>query len=154
MNPTLTSLRASQVGFSTSIGIAVLCAGLHAFGTSKIEPGPNIIANGDFRSKDPERRPLRWVSDRGPQTALVTRSEHHGVEKDDSSLEVAAALASPPVLVRSEKHIANPGTLYVASAWGKTTNSALAALHLEFWSQNGVRIGVASATPSLTAEWQ
>ena len=154
MNNNPSALR--QVGLATSALLLFCCASLRGgpFGDPMVDPAGNIIANGDFRSKDPEQRPLRWVANRGPQTATVTLKQHHGAEKDDSSLELAATTTTQSVLVRSEKHIANPGTPYVANAWVKAINGAPAAFYLEFWDQNGVRIGVASTIPGLNAAWQ
>ena len=104
-------------GVATAAWLLSLCAGLSgglATATGFGADG-NLIANGDFREKDPEQRPLRWVEGKGPQTATVTRKEHHSAEKDDSSLELAVRTGQE-VLVRTEKQIANPGTLYVAKA--------------------------------------
>jgi len=119
-----------------------------------LDTSGNLLANGDFRARDPEQRPLRWVEGPGPQTAIVITKEHHGAEKDDSSLMLAGALTNGPVWVRSEKHIASPGVQYTAHAWAKTGRGAPADLTLEFWNQAGVIIGRASKTPASTGGWQ
>lgn len=135
---------------AVSLAVLLLCLQPLGLWSASAE---NLVANGDFRAKDPEQRPLRWVANKGPQTATVTRKEHHGAEKDDTSLELAVRTAQE-VRVRSEKHVANPGTLYVAKAWVKATNGAPGALFLEFWDQNGARTNVASIGPGPAAAWQ
>lgn len=119
-----------------------------------VGPDGNLIANGQFMARDPEQRPLRWVSGPGLQTALITRAQHHSENKDDCSLKVADASTTDRALVRSEKRIANPGTAYVAKAWVKGGSGTPASLYLEFWDQNAARIGVTSVTPPPSDSWQ
>ena len=114
----------------------------------------NLIANGDFRAKDPEQRPLRWIMGKGLPTAVVTTKQHHGAEKDDAGVEVTDSSGTESLVLRSEKHIANPGTTYVARAWMKAGSGQPAGLYLEFWDQNAARIGVTSAFPRVDASWQ
>lgn len=80
-------------------------------------PNNNIISNGDFMSRDPQQRPLRWISGMGLQTATLSGQERHGRNKDDQSLKVADTSTISSVLIRSEKKIADPGSLYTAIAW-------------------------------------
>lgn len=79
-------------------------------------PRFNMISNGDFMSRDPQQRPLHWISGKGLQTATISSEEHHSSLKDDQSLKIADTADANSVLVRSVKKIANPGTKYIATA--------------------------------------
>lgn len=114
----------------------------------------NIVANADFRHRDPQQRPLRWISGPGPQTATITTKERHGAEKDDCALRVEDTSDAAAALVRSEKRIAVPGTTYAASAWVKGGNDTPATFYLEFWNQNAQRIGVTTVVPDFSPTWQ
>lgn len=116
--------------------------------------GGNMVANGDFRSKDPEKRPLRWTVSQSAQMASVITKQHHGAEKDDSGLEITDKSATDGVTVRSEKRVASPGRLYTAKAWMKSDSGSPALFHLEFWDQNSARIGGASASSVPGNAWQ
>src|ERR1700744_3241935 len=120
----------------------------------KYIPDSNLIANGDFMQRDPQQRPLRWIMGTDLQTATLSGEERHSSRKDDFSLKVSDSSASRRVLVRSEKHIANPGTKYMASAWVKTKSGQAAYFTLEFWDQNDKIIASKTATPDAQPAWQ
>lgn len=117
-------------------------------------PQLNLVSNGDFMSRDPQQRPLRWTSGRGLQTATISAEERHASRKDDQSLKVADTSNTNSALVRSEKRIANPGTKYTAGAWVKSKTGKPANFYLEFWDQNNARIGVKSVTPGFDTAWR
>lgn len=126
---------------------------------SKVEaqvyrPDNNMISNGDFMSRDPQQRPLRWISGTGLQTATVYSKERHGSLKDDQSLKVADTSIVNGALVRSEKKIANPGTKYIATAWMKTKEGNPGSLNLEFWDQNNVILRSKSISAQPDSNWQ
>ncbi|MEO9004173.1 MAG: hypothetical protein ABI288_05530 [Ginsengibacter sp.] len=124
---------------------------LHAQITVK---GDNLVANGDFMSRDPEQRPLFWTIGKDLQTATISSEQRHGITDDDLSLRVADSSATLNLSVRSEKRIANPGTRYVATAWIKGQTGTPANFYMEFWDQNDKRIGVKIISPALSTEWQ
>lgn len=117
-------------------------------------PTDNLISNGDFMSRDPMQRPLRWISGMGLQTATLSGTEKHGANKDDQSLKVADTSVTSSVLVRTEKHIADPGTAYTAMAWVKAKKGDAGIFRLEFWDQNNKMIGSKEAAPQGGADWQ
>ncbi|QKJ32631.1 carbohydrate binding domain-containing protein [Mucilaginibacter mali] len=119
-----------------------------------VVPNNNMILNGDFMSRDPLQRPTHWVMGTSLQTATLSGTERHGVNKDDQSLKVADTSAISNILMRTEKKIADPGSLYNAIAWVKTSSGKPAAIKLEFWDQNNVAIASKSATVEPTADWQ
>lgn len=114
----------------------------------------NLLPNSDFMARDPQQRPLRWITGKGLQTISISGEQRHGLNKDDRSLKVADSSVASEVLVRSEKKIANPGTKYTAEAWMKTTSGMPARLYLEFWDQNEKMVGVKSIVPAVKTEWQ
>lgn len=120
--------------------------------STAVERTANLIANGDFFSKDPDQRPLRWTTSPMSQ-AIVSSRQHHDASNGGYSLEIIGS-TNKSTLVRSEKHVAAPGTIYDAAAWVKTTGDAPATFWLEFWNQNNRRIGVTSATPAASSDWQ
>lgn len=117
-------------------------------------PNNNIISNGDFMSRDPQQRPLRWISGMGLQTATLSGQERHGRNKDDQSLKVADTSTISSVLIRSEKKIADPGSLYTAIAWVKTKKGNAASFKLEFWDQNNAVIGSKAVSVEPAENWQ
>jgi hypothetical protein len=117
-------------------------------------PDNNLISNGNFISRDPQQRPLRWISGTGLQTATVSPDERHGFSKDDRSLEVADTSIFLSALVRSEKKIASPGTKYIATGWIKTKDGNPGHLNLEFWDQNNVIIDSKSVSVQSDPDWQ
>lgn len=117
-------------------------------------PGNNMIANGDFMSRDPLQRPLRWTVGTGLQTAIITGAEKHGQNRDDQSLKITDTSVTGSVLVRSEKRIADPGTRYTAIAWVKTKSASPGIFTLEFWDQNNVIIGSGTAAAGPVGGWQ
>jgi hypothetical protein len=117
-------------------------------------PDTNMISNGDFMSRDPQQRPLRWISGTGLQTATISGQERHGTRTDDQSLKVADTSTVSNVLVRSEKKIANPGTNYIATAWVKTKTGQAANFAIEFWDQNNSCIASKLASVEPATGWQ
>lgn len=117
-------------------------------------PNNNMISNGDFMSRDPQQRPLRWISGTSLQTATVSPEERHGLKKDDQSLKVADSSLVIGALVRSEKRIANPGTNYIATAWTKVKEGNPGNFNLEFWDQNNKVISSKSISSESTTDWQ
>lgn len=114
----------------------------------------NLIANSDFMSQDPGKRPLRWIMGDELQTAWISAKQHHDPRKDDKSLQLSDSSIISFVLVRSEKVIANPGTIYRAKAWVKGESGTLAMFYIECWDQNAKRIGIKSIKPEYTDLWQ
>jgi hypothetical protein len=114
----------------------------------------NLISNGDFMSRDPQQRPLRWIMGTGLQTATISSEQRHANYVDDKSLKVADSSATIDLLIRSEKRIANPGSKYVANAWVKGSKGTPASFFIEFWDQNDKLISVKSVIPSFSTEWQ
>lgn len=114
----------------------------------------NSVSNGNFMSKGPQQRPLRWILGKGLQAALVTAEQRHSSWKDDNSLKVADSSKSNFILVRSEKSIVNPGTLYTSKAWIKGGTGTPPIFYIEFWDQHAQRIGKKSITLAYTNVWQ
>jgi hypothetical protein len=114
----------------------------------------NCIANGDFMARDPWQRPLRWTMGRVLQTATLTREQKHAPQPDDHSLKLSDSSNTAELVVRSEKHIANPGTKYIAKAWVKGRDGTPARVLLEFWDQNNQRIGMVQAAPAFDTTWR
>lgn len=92
----------------------------------------NMISKGDFMSRDPQQRPLRWIMGTGLQTATISSEQKHSSRIDDKSLKIADSSALTEVLVRSGKRIVNPGTAYITEARVKGTGGKPAILNLEF----------------------
>lgn len=116
--------------------------------------GNNLIANGDFMSKDPHLRPLRWIIGQELQTATLSDEQRHSSKADDNCLKVADTSLTLGVVVRSEKHIVNPGTKYIAKAWLKLGKGKPADFYLEFWDINNKKIGMETALSQKTESWQ
>lgn len=114
----------------------------------------NMVANGDFMSRDPQQRPLRWITGMGLQTATSSSEERHSSRKDDKSLRILDTSNVNSVLIRSEKRIVNPGTKYFATAWAKTKSGKPATFNVEFWDQNNSIIGIKSVIPASNPEWK
>jgi hypothetical protein len=151
----MTMNRLARLAQTLTAGLTVVVAGMGAAPAGPVPSGrENLVANGSFRARDPEGRPLRWVTGRGLQTAAIITKEHHGAEPDDSCLALSDGSASDAVTVRSEKRIAAPGCVYIARAWTKAGSGTPAVLSLEFWDQNAARIGSASAGPATGSGWQ
>lgn len=117
-------------------------------------PNNNLIANGDFMSRDQQQRPLRWYSGTGLQTAVINGAEHHNPHKDDQSLKVSDTSTISGVLERSEKHLADPGTTYMAAAWVKVKKDNPGVFKMEFWDQNNKVTGSTIAAPTSGTDWQ
>jgi hypothetical protein len=130
---------------------AAMCQLVQA-GTDR-QISPNLISNGNFMARDPLQRPLRWTMGAELQTAVLTRKQRHSPQPDDHSLKLSDSSTTAGLVVRSEKHIANPGTKYTASAWFKSGKGTAGQLLLEFWDQNNKRIGMAKATPTPDTAW-
>ncbi|HEY0667905.1 MAG TPA: carbohydrate binding domain-containing protein [Sphingobacteriaceae bacterium] len=122
--------------------------------TQVFVPDNNMIANGDFMSRDPQQRPLRWTTGMGLQTATSSAAERHSQRKDDKSLRISDTSTVNSVSIRSEKRIVNPGTKYSASAWVKSKSGKAATFNMEFWDQNNVIIGRKTVTPDFSPEWK
>lgn len=114
----------------------------------------NLLPNGDFMSRDPQQRPLRWITGNTLQTAVITGEQRHGLNEDDQSLRMADSSLADELLVRSGKSIVGPGTTYRAGAWVKGGSGLPAGLSLEFWDQNNKRIAVRTVHPSFAEEWR
>ena len=119
-----------------------------------IAQSDNLLPNSDFMARDPQQRPLRWIMGKALQTATITGEQRHGINPDDRSLKLSDSSAAAELLMRSEKKIANPGTTYTASYWVKTTRGVPAALYLEFWDQNDIRVGVKTIATPLDTAWR
>jgi hypothetical protein len=146
----------NRVSFLVKLSVLVL---IQQFFISKnyaqvFEPHNNMVANGDFMSRDPQQRPLRWITGLGLQTAIISSEERHSSRVDDKSLKISDTSEVLTVLLRSEKRIANPGTKYIASVWVKSRKGKPASFNLEFWDQGDKRIGLKSITPSFSSDWK
>jgi hypothetical protein len=146
----------NRVSFLVKLSVLVL---IQQFFISKnyaqvFEPHNNMVANGDFMSRDPQQRPLRWITGLGLQTAIISSEEKHSSRADDKSLKISDTSEVLTVLLRSEKRIANPGTKYIASVWVKSRKGKPASFNLEFWDQGDKRIGLKSITPSFSSDWK
>lgn len=115
-------------------------------------PQTNLIANGDFMSRDPQQRPLRWVVGLGLQTAVISAMERRTDRKDDQSLKMTDTSEVSSLMVRTEKIIANPGTIYLATAWAKVKRGTPASFSIEFWDQNNKVIAKQSSTPEFVVD--
>lgn len=114
----------------------------------------NLLANGNFMSRDPEGRPTGWVPGRELQTATLSHTRHHGPFKDDYSLQVADSSKTLKIRVRSEKRLASPGTRYTATAWVWGERGSPASISVEFWDQNNKRLSVRCISPTRMSSWQ
>lgn len=114
----------------------------------------NLLLNGNFMAADPEQRPLHWVTGTELQSATITNRQKHGTAPDDLSVMFVDSSATADILLRSEKHIAVPGTKYIVSAWMKGGSGKGATLYLEFWNQNNVRIRMAEVSPTFDSSWK
>jgi hypothetical protein len=90
----------------------------------------------------------------GLQTATITREQKHSLQPDDLSLKLSDSSNTADLLLRSDKHIANPGTKYIAEAWMKSYHGIPSHLLLEFWDQNNKRVGLAEASPIADTSWR
>ena len=143
-------MKTNRIALLTIMLMQLLCAAKAQVFT----PSNNMVANGDFMSRDPFQRPLHWVIGMGLQTATLSGAERHGANKDDQSLKVSDTSATSNILIRTEKRIADPGTLYKASAWVKTKTGSPAGFKLEFWDQNNIAIGTKIVSVEPAANWQ
>lgn len=135
--------------------LAVLMLLAAPYGRAQVyRPDANLISNGNFMSRDPQQRPLRWFSGLGLQTALLSNEERHGLAKDDYSLKVSDTSEVSSVLVRSEKKLAIPMAEYQAAAWLKQKSGSPAQFSIEFWDQNNKILKKESAVQAKTTDWQ
>lgn len=114
----------------------------------------NLLVNGNFMAKDPEQRPLHWVTGMGLQSATITNRQKHGTAPDDLSVMLVDTSSTSDLLLRTEKHIAVPGTKYMVRAWMKGESGKPATLYLEFWNQNNVRIRMAEVSSTFDLLWK
>ncbi len=113
----------------------------------------NLVTNADFMARDPEQRPLHWILGKQLQTAILTAEQKHGSNRDDHSLKITDTSIQLDIQVRSEKRIANPGTIYNADAWVKSATGISPLLNIEFWDQNGKCIQSKSGSATSSAYW-
>lgn len=144
--------------FYMKIIFAVFCTAFFLISTNVcaqvLLKGSNLVTNGDFMSRDPQQRPLKWIMGTGLQTATISSEQRHAPWKDDLSLKIADSSTVSDLLVRSQKQIANPGTKYVANAWVKCKSGIPASFYIEFWDQNDKLVGVKPIIPAFNTEWQ
>jgi hypothetical protein len=145
-------MKNNKITLITTVFAMLLCTAITK--AQVFIPNNNLIPNGDFMARDQFQRPLRWVVGTTLQTATISGTEKHGLNKDDQSLKMSDTSAISNLLVRSEKQIADPGTLYTATAWVKTKTGTPAHFTIDFWDQNNVIIGTKTVMPVTAADWQ
>jgi hypothetical protein len=120
----------------------------------EIQQSPNLLSNPNFMARDPQQRPLFWITGMSLQTATITREQKHSLQPDDLSLKLSDSSGTADLLVRSEKHIVNPGTKYFARGWVKNKKGTSARFLLEFWDQNNKRVDFVEASPNVDTAWK
>lgn len=120
----------------------------------EIQQSRNLLANGDFRARDPQQRPLRWITGTALQSATLSTQQKHAPAPDDLSVKLVDSSHTADLLLRSEKHLAAPGTKYMTTAWTIAGSGKPASLYLEFWDQNNAPTGFAQVSPDIAGKWE
>ena len=121
----------------------------------------NMCVNGDFEQHNEDvgnPRPLRWwVDSNGLQTVAV--STHHNktpriqYPAQPTSLKITDDSTSNAVIIRSEKRVANAGTIYTVDGWIWRESGTSGCIALEFWDENNLRVGEVHSPASASAKW-
>jgi hypothetical protein len=96
----------------------------------------NLLNNYEFQNRDIYKRPAGWITGNELQTTLITNAKKRGRNSDDNSLQLLDTSSFLSLVVRSERCVAAPTVMYIASAWNNYENGDLQELHLEFWDQD------------------